>query len=87
MSKRSPVFMFENTSNKWKEKQLYSMYCLFGVTIDIALSSYQNARKLHTEKKAAQQKQQKTISASSKALKSAKMKTKEALEVVVFAFL
>ncbi|VDK77613.1 unnamed protein product [Onchocerca ochengi] len=52
------------------------------VTIDIALSSYQNARKLHTEKKAAQQKQQKTISASSKALKSAKMKTKEALEVV-----
>ncbi|CAG9539808.1 unnamed protein product [Cercopithifilaria johnstoni] len=52
------------------------------VTIDIALSSYQNARKLHAEKKAAEQKQQKTISASSKALKSAKIKTKETLKVV-----
>ncbi|KAK6114481.1 Fibronectin-binding protein A N-terminus (FbpA) family protein [Brugia pahangi] len=52
------------------------------VTIDIALSSYQNARKLHTEKKAAQQKEQKTICASSKALKSTKMKMKETLKVV-----
>lgn len=67
--------------------QTYSIYLLFKVTIDIALSSYQNARKLHAEKKAAQQKQWKTISASSKALKSAKAKTKEALEVVVFTFL
>lgn len=57
------------------------------MTIDIALSSYQNARKLHAEKKAAEQKQQKTISASSKALKSAKVKTKETLEVVIFTFL
>ncbi|KAL3991037.1 Fibronectin-binding protein A N-terminus (FbpA) family protein [Acanthocheilonema viteae] len=65
---------------------LRNPYCLEidpkKVTIDIALSSYQNARKLHAEKKAAEQKQQKTISASSKALKSAKMKTKETLEVV-----
>uniref|UniRef100_A0A1I7V9U2 Nuclear export mediator factor NEMF n=1 Tax=Loa loa TaxID=7209 RepID=A0A1I7V9U2_LOALO len=52
------------------------------VTIDIALSSYQNARKLHTEKKAAQQKEQKTICASSKALKSTKVKIKETLNVV-----
>ncbi|VDK73476.1 unnamed protein product [Litomosoides sigmodontis] len=52
------------------------------VTIDIALSSYRNARKLRAEKKAAEQKQQKTIFASSKALKSAKIKTKETLEVV-----
>ncbi|MCP9265072.1 Ribonuclease-like protein [Dirofilaria immitis] len=43
-------------------------------------------KKLHAEKKAAQQKQQKTISASSKALKSAKMKTKETLEVVETEF-
>ncbi|VDN00887.1 unnamed protein product [Thelazia callipaeda] len=52
------------------------------VTINIALSSHQNARKLHTEKKAAQEKQQKTISASSKALKSAQIKTKQTLEAV-----
>lgn len=62
-------------------------YSLFKVTIDIALSSYRNARKLRAEKKAAEQKQQKTIFASSKALKSAKMKTKETLEVVLFTFL
>lgn len=56
------------------------------VTIDIALSSYQNARKYHAEKKAAMDKQRKTVSASTKALKSAQLKTKETLEAVRIVF-
>lgn len=55
--------------------------------MDIALSSYQNAGKLHGQKKAAEEKQRKTICASSKALKSTKMKMKETLKVVVFYFI
>ncbi|KHN85122.1 Nuclear export mediator factor NEMF -like protein [Toxocara canis] len=52
------------------------------VPIDIALSAYQNSRKFHSEKKAAIDKKQKTISASAKALKSAQLKTKETLATV-----
>ncbi|VDK53631.1 unnamed protein product [Anisakis simplex] len=52
------------------------------VPIDISLSAHQNSRKFHSEKKAAFEKEQKTISSSSKALKSAQLKTKETLATV-----
>lgn len=52
------------------------------VPIDIALSAYQNSRKFHSEKKAAVDKKQKTISSSAKALKSAQLKAKETLATV-----
>ncbi|MFH4974566.1 hypothetical protein AB6A40_001275 [Gnathostoma spinigerum] len=52
------------------------------VRIDIGLSAYQNSRQYHTEKKAAVGKQQKTIKSSTKALRSAQLKTKETVEQV-----
>lgn len=52
------------------------------VTIDIGLSAHQNARKLHHEKKAAGDKEQKTIQSSAQALKSAQQKTKQFLETI-----
>lgn len=50
------------------------------IDIDIALSAYSNAKKYYDHRKHASQKEQKTIDASSKALKSAERKTKQALK-------
>ena len=57
---------------------------LFQTVIDIGLSAHQNARKMHSEKKAAIEKQRKTVQSSAKALKSAQQKTKQTLETVRF---
>uniref|UniRef100_A0AC34FTK1 Uncharacterized protein n=1 Tax=Panagrolaimus sp. ES5 TaxID=591445 RepID=A0AC34FTK1_9BILA len=52
------------------------------VDIDIDLSSSQNSRKYFTDKKNAAEKQQKTLAASTKALKSAQMHTKNKIDQV-----
>eukprot|EP00042_Codosiga_hollandica_P058711 m.889321 g.889321 ORF g.889321 m.889321 type:complete len:1153 (-) comp59941_c0_seq5:1399-4857(-) len=58
----------------------------FPVDIDLSLTAYANSRKYFDQKRAAAQKQQKTIEASSKALKNAERKTHQALkEVAVHA--
>ncbi|XP_076463782.1 ribosome quality control complex subunit NEMF-like [Babylonia areolata] len=50
------------------------------VDIDLGLSSYANSRKFFDKKKQAAKKEQKTMEASNKALKSAEKKTKETLK-------
>uniref|UniRef100_A0A914WEK2 Nuclear export mediator factor NEMF n=1 Tax=Plectus sambesii TaxID=2011161 RepID=A0A914WEK2_9BILA len=52
------------------------------VDIDLNLGAYQNARKYYDSRRAASVKQQKTVDASKKALKSAEQKTHEALKLV-----
>ncbi|XP_061172941.1 ribosome quality control complex subunit NEMF-like [Saccostrea echinata] len=55
------------------------------VDIDISMSAYGNSRKYFDKKKSAAKKEQKTIDASAKALKSAERKTKETLKEVATA--
>ncbi|KAK3587746.1 hypothetical protein CHS0354_042701 [Potamilus streckersoni] len=55
------------------------------VDIDLSLSAYANSRKYFEKKKQASHKEQKTIDASAKALKSAERKTMEALKEVATA--
>lgn len=55
------------------------------VDIDISMSAYGNSRKFFDKKKTAAKKEQKTIDASAKALKSAERKTKETLKEVATA--
>ncbi|KAL3872530.1 hypothetical protein ACJMK2_035753 [Sinanodonta woodiana] len=55
------------------------------VDIDLSLSAYANSRKYFEKKKQASHKEQKTIDASAKALKSAERKTIEALKEVATA--
>ena len=55
------------------------------VDIDLGLSAYANARKYFDMKRHAAQKEQKTIDASQKALKSAEKKTKQTLKEVATA--
>ncbi|ELU02895.1 hypothetical protein CAPTEDRAFT_151175 [Capitella teleta] len=55
------------------------------VQIDLGLSAYANARKYYDKKKHAAQKEQKTVAASTKALKSAEKKTKQTLKEVQVA--
>ncbi|XP_078313250.1 ribosome quality control complex subunit NEMF-like isoform X3 [Crassostrea virginica] len=55
------------------------------VDIDISMSAYGNSRKYFDKKKTAAKKEQKTIDASAKALKSAEKKTKETLKEVATA--
>ena len=50
------------------------------IDIDIGLSAHANAKKYFSQKKHASQKEKKTIDASTKALKSAERKTKQALK-------
>lgn len=50
------------------------------VDIDIALSAYANAKQYFDQKRHASQKEQKTMDASGKALKSAERKTKQMLK-------
>ncbi|CAH1790707.1 unnamed protein product [Owenia fusiformis] len=52
------------------------------IDIDLALSAYANARKYFDKKRFAAKKEQKTIEASTKALKNAEKKTKETLKEV-----
>ena len=52
------------------------------VDIEIDLSASQNSRKYYTDKKNAAEKQQKTLAASNKALKSAQMHTKNKIDQV-----
>ncbi|TKR80542.1 hypothetical protein L596_014600 [Steinernema carpocapsae] len=52
------------------------------VDVDLALSVYQNSTKYFGDRKAAVRKEQKTVESSTKALKSAKAKTKQALDKV-----
>lgn len=52
------------------------------IQIDLDLSALANARKYYNEKKQAAQKEQKTIAASSKALKSAEKQTRQTLKEV-----
>jgi hypothetical protein len=52
------------------------------IDIDLALSAYSNATKYYDQKRSAAKKEQKTIEASGKALKSAERKTKQALKDV-----
>lgn len=52
------------------------------VTLDVDLSSYANARKYHDERKSAATKEVKTVASSSKALKSAMVKTQAKLKEV-----
>ncbi|RWS28335.1 nuclear export mediator factor NEMF-like protein [Leptotrombidium deliense] len=52
------------------------------VDINIDLSAHANARSYYTQKRHAAQKQQKTIESSTKALKNAELKTKQALKDV-----
>ncbi|XP_041469518.1 nuclear export mediator factor NEMF-like [Lytechinus variegatus] len=52
------------------------------VDIDIALSAYANARKYFVQKKTSQKKEQRTMESSTKAIKSAEKKTKQALKDV-----
>ncbi|KAH3859417.1 ribosome quality control complex subunit NEMF-like [Dreissena polymorpha] len=55
------------------------------VDIDLSLSAYSNSRKYFEKKKQAGVKEQKTVDASAKALKSAERKTKETLKEVATA--
>ncbi|WAR18853.1 NEMF-like protein [Mya arenaria] len=55
------------------------------VEIDLAISAYANSRKCFEKKKHAAVKEQKTLDASTKALKSAEKKTKETLKEVATA--
>ncbi len=52
------------------------------VDIDLSLSAYANARRFYDQKRHAAKKEQKTVDASEKALKSAERKTKETLKEV-----
>lgn len=52
------------------------------VDVDLALSAWANARKYYDQKRSAAQKEQKTIDASQKALKSAERKTQQTLKDV-----
>ncbi|XP_060068947.1 ribosome quality control complex subunit NEMF-like [Ylistrum balloti] len=55
------------------------------IDIDLSVSAYANSRKFFVKKKQAAKKEQKTIDASAKALKSAEKKTKETLKEVATA--
>ncbi|XP_069118098.1 ribosome quality control complex subunit NEMF-like [Argopecten irradians] len=55
------------------------------IDIDLSVSAYANSRKFFDKKKLAAKKEQKTIDASAKALKSAEKKTKETLKEVATA--
>ncbi|CAB4004618.1 nuclear export mediator factor NEMF isoform X1 [Paramuricea clavata] len=52
------------------------------IDIDLALTAYANARSYYTKKRQAATKEQRTVEASKKALKSAERKTKETLKEV-----
>ena len=52
------------------------------VTLDLSQGAFANARALYTERRNAASKQEKTIAASEKAMKSAEKKTKEQLKQV-----
>ncbi|KAK3092818.1 hypothetical protein FSP39_007530 [Pinctada imbricata] len=55
------------------------------IDIDLSLSAYSNSRKYFEKKKQAAKKEQKTLDASAKALKSAEKKTRETLKEVATA--
>ncbi|XP_021353469.1 nuclear export mediator factor Nemf-like isoform X2 [Mizuhopecten yessoensis] len=55
------------------------------VDVDLSVSAYANSRRFFDKKKQAAKKEQKTIDASAKALKSAEKKTKETLKEVATA--
>ncbi|XP_022096667.1 nuclear export mediator factor NEMF-like [Acanthaster planci] len=52
------------------------------IDIDLGLSAYANARRFYEQKKFAKKKEQRTVDASEKAIKSAEKKTKQALKDV-----
>uniref|UniRef100_A0A1B6FD40 NFACT RNA-binding domain-containing protein n=1 Tax=Cuerna arida TaxID=1464854 RepID=A0A1B6FD40_9HEMI len=52
------------------------------IDIDLALTSFSNAKKYYDKKRSAAKKQQKTVESQGKALKSAEKKTKQALKEV-----
>lgn len=70
--------MNRKTTNSNKEKSKSTML----VAIDLGLSAWANARKYYEMKRHAAQKEQKTINASEKALKSAEKKTQQTLRDV-----
>ncbi|XP_065371069.1 ribosome quality control complex subunit NEMF homolog [Calliphora vicina] len=63
------------------ESRKNSKYTMI-VDVDLALSAWANARKFYDQKRSAAQKEQKTIDASQKALKSAERKTQQTLKDV-----
>lgn len=70
----------ESTKNKKKKKTKGPKFTK--IDINLALSAYANARSFYDKKKFSSKKEQKTIDASEKALKSAERKTKETLKEV-----
>lgn len=75
------MFIFSNPYDKDLEKSSKSSL----VEIDLDLSAYANARRYFDQKKHASKKEQKTLEASQKALKSAEKKTKQKLKEVSVA--
>ncbi|CAH3150400.1 unnamed protein product [Porites evermanni] len=72
----------EEDDKKTKKKKKKKGPKFTKVDINLALSAYANARSFYDKKKFSSKKEQKTIDASEKALKSAERKTKETLKEV-----
>lgn len=70
----------DKSSKKKKKKKKGSKFTK--VNVNLSLSAYGNARSFYDKKKFSSKKEQKTIDASEKALKSAERKTKETLKEV-----
>lgn len=73
-----PYGTAEEVSDKYSDEKGMSVT----VDVDLALSAWANARKYYDQKRSAAQKEQKTIHASQKALKSAERKTQQTLKEV-----
>ncbi|XP_038077635.1 nuclear export mediator factor Nemf-like [Patiria miniata] len=67
----------QESSRKQKKKDKANY-----VDIDLGLSAYANARRFYEQKKFSKKKEQRTVDASEKAIKSAERKTKQALKDV-----
>ncbi|XP_071795031.1 ribosome quality control complex subunit NEMF-like [Asterias amurensis] len=68
----------EDKSSKKQKKKDKTNY----IDIDLGLSAYANARRFYIQKKFSKKKEQRTVDASQKAIKSAERKTKQALKDV-----
>lgn len=72
---QNPYYSSDDSENEREEKGVL-------VDVDLSLGAYQNARKYYDFKKQAATKEQKTLGASKKALKSAEQKAMETLKQV-----
>ncbi|XP_057315018.1 ribosome quality control complex subunit NEMF-like [Hydractinia symbiolongicarpus] len=72
----------ENEEQDDKENKRTNTNRPVDVLIDLSLTAFANARSLHNKRRHAASKEQKTLQASKKALKSAEQKTKETLKEV-----